>query len=152
MRLVGVMMGAVKEAFGRDSERSREERERYEAEQARADRLLRLELTRQAGERESSRLRTVAAFATAAWLGTWTVFALFATQGAGGVPARVSLALAWMLLLGALGVAMAGQAAVARALAAADDQAEPSSAGATSVATWLLLTGLAVSSLAVLLT
>ena len=69
-RLAGVVVAALKEAFDRDSRRLELEREQLEAERARADRALRLELLRQAGEREIGRLRLVAGVAAASWLGT----------------------------------------------------------------------------------
>src|SRR5712691_12962167 len=59
-RLAGVMVAAVREAFDRDSRRLELEREQLEIERARADRAQRLELWRQAGEREIGRLRLVA--------------------------------------------------------------------------------------------
>src|SRR2546421_12851415 len=69
-RLAGVVVAALKEAFDRDTRRLELEREQVEAERARAERALRLELLRQAGEREIGRLRLVAAIAVASWLGT----------------------------------------------------------------------------------
>ena len=52
-RLAGVVVAALKEAFDRDSRRLELEREHIEAERARAEQALRLELRRQAGEREN---------------------------------------------------------------------------------------------------
>src|SRR5437879_4282565 len=69
-RLAGVVVAALKEAFDRDTRRLELEREQVEAERARAERALRLELLRQAGEREIGRLRLIAGFAVASWLGT----------------------------------------------------------------------------------
>src|SRR5438067_13197712 len=69
-RLAGVVVAALKEAFDRDTRRLELEREQVEAERARADRALRLELLRQAGEREIGRLRLIAGVAVASWLGT----------------------------------------------------------------------------------
>src|SRR5207247_10063193 len=70
IRLAGVVVAALKEAFDRDSRRLELEREQLEAERARVEQGLRLELLRQAGEREIGRLRLVAAIAVASWLGT----------------------------------------------------------------------------------
>src|SRR5438034_10739902 len=69
-RLAGVVVAALKEAFDRDSRRLELEREEIETERARAERTLRLELLRQAGEREIGRLRLIAASAVVSWLGT----------------------------------------------------------------------------------
>src|SRR6185369_15173085 len=69
-RLAGVVVAALKEAFDRDTRRLELEREQVEAERARAERALRLELRRQAGDREIGRLRLLAGVAVVAWLGT----------------------------------------------------------------------------------
>src|SRR5207247_1127443 len=50
-RLAGVVVAALKEAFDRDTRRLELERAELEAERERADRALRLELRRQAGDR-----------------------------------------------------------------------------------------------------
>ena len=54
VRLAGVVVAALKEAFDRDHQRLELEREQIEAERMRAERLLRIELARQAGNRESA--------------------------------------------------------------------------------------------------
>src|SRR5512140_370382 len=69
-RLAGVVVAALKEAFDRDSRRLELEREQLEAERQRADRALRLELVRQAGDREIGRLRLLAGVGVACWIGT----------------------------------------------------------------------------------
>ena len=69
-RLAGVVVAALKEAFDRDTRRLELERDQIEAERARAEQALRLELRRQAGEREIGRLRLVAAIAVVSWLAT----------------------------------------------------------------------------------
>ena len=50
-RLAGVVVAALKEAFDRDTRRLELEREQMEREHERAERALRLELLRQAGDR-----------------------------------------------------------------------------------------------------
>src|SRR5580704_4641701 len=69
-RLAGVVVAALREAFERDSRRLDLEREQLEAERQRAERALRLELQRQAGEREIGRLRLLAGVAGTAWIAT----------------------------------------------------------------------------------
>ena len=69
-RLAGVVVAALKEAFDRDTRRLELERDQIEAERRRAEQALRLELRRQAGEREIGRLRLVAAIAVVSWLAT----------------------------------------------------------------------------------
>ena len=98
-RLAGVVVAALKEAFDRDSRRLDLEREQMEAERARAERALRLELMRQSGERELARLRLLAGVAVASWIGT-----LFFSSRliAAGLAARVLLGSGWALLLAAV--------------------------------------------------
>ena len=69
-RLAGVVVAALKEAFDRDTRRLELEREQLDAERERAERALRLELQRQAADREIGRLRLLAGVAVAGWLGT----------------------------------------------------------------------------------
>src|SRR5262245_50684111 len=68
-RLAGVVVAALKEAFERDTRRLELERDQIEAERARAEQALRLELRRQTGERELGRLRLVGAIAVVSWRG-----------------------------------------------------------------------------------
>src|SRR5438094_10168265 len=101
-RLAGVVVAALKEAFDRDTRRLELEREQVESERLRAERTLRLELLRQAGEREIGRLRLVAGVAVASWLGTL----FFATRlVAGGAGPKAAVAGGWLLLIGALAAA-----------------------------------------------
>src|SRR5579884_79717 len=74
-RLAGVVVAALKEAFDRDSRRLDLERQQLEAERQRAERALRLEMMRQAADREVGRLRLVAGVAIVSWLGTLLVAA-----------------------------------------------------------------------------
>jgi hypothetical protein len=150
-RLAGVVVAALKEAFDRDHQRLELERQHIEAERTRAERTLRLELLRQAGDREIGRLRLLAGVAVASWLGTL----FFGTRLAGGAAAaRVSLGLGWLLLLAALALVFAAQSRVARALGAVDDRtsaAEVIASGAAgTIAPWLIVGGLAVIAFGVL--
>ena len=149
-RLAGVVVAALKEAFDRDSRRIEFERELADAERRRAERLLQLELQRQAGDREIARLRLLAGAAGAAWLGTLFLSARLL----GGTGTRVALGLGWLLLLGAVGAAFAAQsrvAAVVDALSAGDDR-RPIRSGASGVlALWLMIAGLMFVGLATLL-
>ena len=154
-RLAGVVVAALKEAFDRDSSRLEVEREQIEAERRRAERALRLELLRQAGDRELGRLRLLAGVALASWLGTLFFAAGLASGGAG---ARIMLALGWLLLLGALGAAFAGHARVSRSLNRVADRLDHvtdtsevvSSGTAGASAPWMILAGLAAVALGVL--
>lgn len=152
-QLAGVVVAALKEAFNRDNRRLELEREQLEAERQRAERALRLEMLRQAGEREIGRLRLIAAVAAASWLGT--VFFAVRLVGA-STAARVSLGIGWVLLLAALAAAFSAQSSAARMLARAVDstgapQDVVSSGTAGALAPWLIVAGLAVIALGVLI-
>jgi hypothetical protein len=150
-RLAGVMVAALKEAFDRDHQRLELERQQIEAERQRAERALRLEMLRQAGDREINRMRLVAGVALASWLGT-LVFASRLLAGAGG---RVTLGVGWMLLLVAIASAFSEQSRIGRALALADDRASietiTGSSAAGIFAPWLVVAGLAAAALGVLI-
>jgi hypothetical protein len=152
-RLAGVVVAALQEAFDRDSRRLDLEREQAEIDRDRAERALRMELRRQAGDREVGRMRLVAALAVGSWLGTL----FFSARLIGGpVGARVSLGIGWALLLLALALAFSAQSRVARALMRLDaldgSPAESLTAGAAGAAApWLVVAGLAVVGAAVLM-
>jgi len=153
-RMAGVVVAALKEAFDRDSNRLELEREQAERERLRAERMLKLELLRQAGDREIGRLRLMAGFAIGSWLGTL----FFSARLIGGpTGARVMLGAGWLLLLLALSLSFAAQARVGRALAGVDEALALSArhddltAGAAGAfVPWLIVIGLAMIGLAVL--
>ena len=146
-RLAGVVVAALKEAFDRDTRRLELEREQAAMERERAERALRLELRRQAGDREIGRLRLLAGGAIASWLGTL----FFSARLVGGpVAARALLGGGWVLLLAAVAVSFAAQARVAAALdTTTDDRAIASGVGGV-LAVWLIVAGLALVGVAVL--
>lgn len=143
-RLAGVVVAALKEAFDRDSRRLELEREQIEAERRRAERALRLELLRQAGDREIGRLRLLAGVAVVSWLGTM----FFASRLlSAGVAARVLLGSGWALLLAGLAAAMVAQGNVAAALVRIEpmsDRQGLETSFAAEVAPWLIVVGLAL--------
>jgi hypothetical protein len=148
-RLASVVVAALKEAFDRDTRRLELEREQANAERARAERALRLELRRQAGDREIGRLRLLAGVAVVAWLGTL----FFSARLIGGpVGARAALGFGWLLLLAAVAVSFSAQSRVAAALdaMAPDDRPIASVAGGL-LAVWLIVAGLALICVAVLI-
>jgi hypothetical protein len=151
-RMTNVVVAALKEAFDRDARRLELEREQAEHEHLRTERLLKLELLRQAGDREIGRLRLMAGVALGSWIGTL----FFSAPLAGGsIGARVMLGAGWLLLLVALSLSFAAQARVGRALAGVDDppgRPDDVMAGAAgAVVPVLIVTGLAVIGLAVLI-
>jgi hypothetical protein len=151
-RLAGVVVAALKEAFDRDTRRLELEREQVDAERARAERALRLELLRQAGDREIGRLRLVAAVAAASWLGTLFFSARVVGDGAGP---KIAIAGGWLLLLSALAAAFLAQSRVALALDQMGEGASRSDALASGLpgqlAPWLVVAGLAAIGTAVLI-
>jgi hypothetical protein len=148
-RLASVVVAALKEAFDRDTRRLELEREQAEAERARAERALRLELRRQAGDREIGRLRLLAGVAVVAWLGTL----FFSARLMGGpVGARAALGFGWLLLLAAVAASFSAQSRVAAALDAMvpDDRSIASVAGGALTVS-LIVAGLALICVAVLI-
>lgn len=150
-RLAGVVVAALKEAFDRDHQRLELERSQIEAERQRAERALRLEMLRQAGDREIARMRLLSGVALASWLGTLVL----AARLLDGVAGRVALGLGWLCLLMALAAAFMEQSRLTRELAHVDDRTPVDSialAGTAGlVAPWLVIAGLALSALGVLL-
>ena len=155
-RLAGVMMSALKEAFDRDHvrhelerQRAEDERQRADEERQRAERAMRLELLRQAGDRELSRMRTVLIASAASLLGS----ILFMTRLSSGTGGRVMLGLGWVLLLAAVAQSFAEQGRVSRLLASGDDRLNPErlTSGNQALALASTLAGLAFVAIAALL-
>ena len=151
-RVAGTVFAAIREAFDRDHDRERFEREQREIERRRAERLLRIELARQAGERELGRQRLLTGLAAVIWLGT---LALAPVLDTGSVATRIGLGLGWALVLAALGSALAAQSAVTSALGQLDEKVGnpslPEPGGSALAVPWLLLSGCAVIAIGVLL-
>jgi len=146
-RLTGVVIAALKEAFDRDHARLELERSHLEEERRRAEAALQLELRRQAADRELGRLRLLAGIATAGWMVSVAIVA--AGRAGGSTPARIGLALGWLLLLGALGAAFTAQGRVGRS---SPDGGRGAAAGLVGTASlWLLLAGLAATALSLVL-
>jgi hypothetical protein len=144
-RLAGVVVAALKEAFERDTHRLELEREQLEAERQRAERALRLELRRQASDREIGRLRLLAGVSVASWIGTL----FFSARLMGGpAGARVALGAGWLFLVAAFAASFVAQSRVADAASRTDDAAVDSGV-AGSLALWLIVAGLALVGIAV---
>jgi len=144
-RLAGVVVAALKEAFDRDTHRLELERAQLEAERERAERAMRLELRRQAGDREVGRLRFLAGVAVASWMGT-----LFFAGRLMGAPvgARVALGGGWLLLLLAFAASFTAQSQIAETLVREEGRIHGGIAG--DFALWFMIAGLALAGLAVL--
>lgn len=145
-RLTNVVVAALKEAFDRDHARLELERAQLDEERRRAEAALRLELRRQAADREIARLRLLAGASMVGWIAS---VALFAAGVVGGSTlARVGLAAGWMLLLGALGAAFTAQGRVGSSLR--DGDPVPNTVAAVA-ALWLMIAGLGTTAVSLLL-
>ena len=153
-RLASVVVAALKETFDRDSKRLELERQQLEMERARAERALRLELMRQAADREIARVRFMTGLSTATFVATLIVAARVAGPSATAWIARTTVGLAIVSLLVAIGASMADQSRLARALdrVAVDPDSieEMELPERNALAAWCLLAGLALVAIAVL--
>ena len=140
-RLTNVVVAALKEAFDRDHARLELERAQMEEERRRAEEAMRLELRRQAIDRELARLRLLAGTALVGWIAS--IVLLFVHHS--GVPSRIVLGAGWLLLLGALGAAFTAQG---RVNAQAFDRGDAADAGALPL--WLMIAGLAATAISLL--
>jgi hypothetical protein len=150
-RLAAVVVSALKEVFDRDHQRVEFERQRLEEERERADRLIRLEWLRQAGEREIARLRLLAGVILAVWFGS---LFLVSRLAAAGVLQRVTLGLAWCLLVGALAASFSAQSRIARAVGEMDDRSsvgEVTTSAAAAVSLWLTVAAFVTVAISVLI-
>lgn len=145
-RLTGVVVAALKEAFDRDRARLELERTHLEEQRRRAEEAMRMELSRQAADRELGRLRLLAGAALVGWIAS--VVVLLVRIATMTTVARAVVIVSWVLLLGALGAAFSAQSRVGPS-AADSDAKHVGRAGA--IATWMLIAGLGVSGLSVLL-
>lgn len=143
-RLTNVVVAALKEAFDRDHARLELERAQLEETRRRAEEALRLELRRQAADRELGRLRLLAGTALVGWIASVLVLGL--RLGAMATAGRVVLGIGWLFLLGSLAAAFSAQARISSYVPESDDPLEPSGA-----ALWLLVAGLAATALSLLL-
>jgi hypothetical protein len=144
--LTNVVVAALKEAFDRDHARLQLERDQIEEQRRRAEEALRLELRRQAADRELHRLRMLSATALVGWIAS---VALFVARAGVSTPARVCLAAGWLFLLGALGAAFSAQSRVSAF--PPDTGAAAHAAPAASASLWLLIAGLAATAISLLL-
>src|SRR5688572_15605258 len=102
-RLTNVVVAALKEAFDRDHARLELERAQMEEQRRRAEEALRLEMRRQAADREVGRLRLLAGTAFAGWAAS--VLLLVLRIELMSPLSRGILVAGWLLLLGALAAA-----------------------------------------------
>ena len=143
-RLTNVVVAALKEAFDRDHARLELERAQLEEQRRRAEEAMRLELRRQAVDRELGRLRSIGG---AAMVGFIASVLLVAVRVSVMTPVARGLGAAgWLLLLGSLGAAFAAHGRVT----AADQSGAIDAGTGGAAALWLLMAGLAVSAITLL--
>jgi hypothetical protein len=144
-RLTNVVVAALKEAFDRDHARLELERTQIEEQTRRAEAALRLEMRRQAADREIGRLRLLAGTSMAGWV---TSLLLLGWRIPLASPlSRVALGLGWLLLLAAIGAAFSAMGRVSAAAAESSGASEP----AASLPMWLLIAGLGVTAVTLLI-
>ena len=141
-RLANVVVAALKEAFNRDHARLELERAQLDEQRRRAEEALRLEMRRQAVDREIARLRLLAGTALVGWLASIAVLLLHPADAA----SRVALGIGWLLLLGALGAAFQAQGRTS-----ADAVSGNTPLGSAALPLWLMLTGFAATAISLLL-
>jgi hypothetical protein len=140
-RLGSVVVAALKEAFDRDHARLELERAHLDEQRRRADEALRLEMRRQAVDREVGRLRLLAGTALIGWVAS--VLVLVVRRGDVATASRTVMAVGWLLLLGARAAAVTAQSRLGAGVGPGSTALEPGRAG--SAALWLLTLGLAVA-------
>ena len=146
-RLTNVVVAALKEAFDRDHARLELERAQLDDQRRRADEAMRLEMRRQAADRELGRLRLLAGIALVGWLAS--VLVLGTRLGDAPTIARVTLGAGWLLLLASLASAFTAQG---RINAYVPDHSMPVDAGPGGIAAlWLLVSGLALTAISLLI-
>jgi hypothetical protein len=143
-RLTNVVVAALKEAFDRDHARLELERAQLDEQGRRAEAALRLEMRRQAADREVGRLRLLAGTAMAGWVASLLLLGWRIPLAS--PLSRLTLAAGWVLLLAALGSAFSAMGRVGAV--AADPAVAPS---ATSLPMWLLILGLGVTAVTLLI-
>jgi hypothetical protein len=150
-KLAGAAGAALKEAFDRDHQRLALDREQRETDRKRAERLLRLDLAREAADRELTHLRWLGTLALVSWLGT-TLLVVASSGWSAGL--RVVLGIGWGCFLAALATAFVAQSRLVQSLSRLPDRGEvptlPSSDTAATAAIWLLVSGLGAVAIAVL--
>jgi len=140
--LTNVVVAALKEAFDRDHARLELERAQIEEQRRRAEEALRMELRRQAIDRELARLRLLAGAALVGWIASIVVLFIHPS----GVASRAVVGVGWLLLLGSLGTAFNAQGRVNAQLS---DRIERVDVGALPL--WLMIAGLAATAISLLL-
>jgi hypothetical protein len=143
MRLTNVVISALKEAFNRDEARLELERTHLEEQRRRAEETMRIELRKQAADRELSRLRLLGVAGMVAWIACMLLLVLRSSAPT----TRGLLIAAAILSLSSLGSSFMAQSRIA-VYALEKDRPLNTTAGTVSLS--LLLGALALAALSVL--
>lgn len=147
-RLTNVVVAALKEAFDRDHARLELERAQLDEQRRRAEEAMRLEVRRQAADRELGRLRLLAGTALVGWIAS--VLVLGVRLGDASMIARVVLGLGWLLLLGALAAAFTAQGRISAYVPEQQTHFDPGPGAVAAL--WLLVAGLGLTAVSLLVT
>jgi hypothetical protein len=143
MRLTNVVISALKEAFNRDEARLELERSHLEEQRRRAEETMRLELRKQAADRELSRLRLVGAAGLVGWIACMVLLVLRSTAPL----TRGLLIAAAILSLSSLGSAFVAQSRIGTYVLEKD---RPLNSPAGTAALLLLLAALTLAAVSLL--
>jgi hypothetical protein len=138
--LTNVVVAALKEAFDRDRARLEMERAHLEEQRLQAEASMRMEIRRQAAEREAGRLKLLAGTAVIGWI--VSVVLLVMRIGQTTALSRITTGIGSLLLLSALGFAFSAYSRIPHA--DASESREPAHAN-DNAALWLVLVGLALT-------
>jgi len=143
--LTSVVVAALKEAFDRDRARLEMERAHLEEQRLRAEAAMRMEMRRQAAEREAGRLKLLGGAALIGWLASIAV--IVTRVGQTTAVSRIVMGVGSLLVLSALGCAFYAYGRIPAPAAAETRMAsDPTSAAAI----WLLLSGLTLTATSLL--
>jgi hypothetical protein len=140
-------VAALKEAFDRDHARLELERAQLDEQRRRAEEALRVELRRQAADREMARLRLIAGTALGGWIAA--VAMMLVRLDTASVMSKGLSAIGWLMLLAALGTSFMAQGQVSASVPGMSAPVEAGRHG--TAALWLLIVGLACAAIALLL-
>jgi hypothetical protein len=146
-RLTNVVVAALKEAFDRDHARLELERAQLDEQRRRAEEAMRLELRRQAADRELARLRLLAGIALVGWIAS--VLVLGVRLDSASTLARAILGGGWLLLLGSLASAFTAQGRISASVPEGNTPLDPGPGAAFAL--WLLVGGLALTAVSLLI-
>src|SRR5215467_4418359 len=132
--LTNVVVAALKEAFDRDRARLEMERAHLEEQRLQAEANMRMEIQRQAAEREAGRLKLLAGTALIGWI--VGVVLLVIRNGQTTVASRITIGIGSLLILSALGFAFSAYSRISNP--AATELREPSHT-MDNTAMWLVL-------------